>query len=121
MHAVHISEFTATLKDIDKLIRSKKTKFISGPQGLQAHQALAIRSHLQLLVKKKRFSTDALLRAAESHRFAAKWGGRQVCKWTRHYIQTQDLPKSKVYSLLSDPDIAAELRAYVCSNKWAMV
>jgi hypothetical protein len=36
-HAVHISEFTAALKDIDKLIRSKKTKFISGPQGLQAH------------------------------------------------------------------------------------
>ena len=35
-HAVHISEYTAALKDIDKLIRSKKTKFISGPQGLQA-------------------------------------------------------------------------------------
>ena len=27
---------------------------------------------------------------------------------------------AKVYSLLSDPTIAAELRAYVRSNKWAM-
>jgi hypothetical protein len=41
-------------------------------------------------------------------------------------MHTRDLPKSrigrhaKVYSLLSDPVIAAELRAYVCSNKWAM-
>ena len=53
-HSVRISEFTATLEDIDKLIRSKKTQFISGPQGLQAHRALAIRSHLQLVVKKQK-------------------------------------------------------------------
>ena len=41
-------------------------------------------------------------------------------------MQVQDLPKllkgqhAKVYSLLSDPTVAAELRAYVWSNKWAM-
>ena len=27
---------------------------------------------------------------------------------------------AKIYTLLSDPSIAAELRAYVCSKKWAM-
>lgn len=31
---------------IDKLLASKKTKFISGPQGLQARCTLAIQSHL---------------------------------------------------------------------------
>ena len=42
------------------------------------------------------------------------------------YIELRKLPVShqghhaKVYLLLSDPDIAAELQAYVCSNKWAM-
>ena len=35
-HAAQISDFTAALKDIDKMIRSKKTKFLSGPYGLQA-------------------------------------------------------------------------------------
>ena len=41
-------------------------------------------------------------------------------------MQTRELPKSlkgqhvKVYSLLSDPTIAVELKAYMCSNKWAM-
>ena len=26
----------------------------------------------------------------------------------------------KVFTLLSDPEVCAELRAYVCSNKWSM-
>ena len=71
-------------------------------------------------------SIDASEWVAESHGFATKWSGWQVCKWTHHYIQMQDLPKSlvgnhaKVYSLLSDPDIAAKLRTYVHLNKWAM-
>jgi hypothetical protein len=26
----------------------------------------------------------------------------------------------KTYTLLSDPTVAIKLRAYVCSNKWAM-
>jgi hypothetical protein len=65
-----------------------------------------------------------LERAAESHGLAAKWGGRQVRKWTCHYLKTRELPKSctghhaKVFSLLSDPAIAAELQAYVHLNKW---
>jgi hypothetical protein len=69
---------------------------------------------------------DASQCAAEICGFAAKWGGHQVCKWTCHYLKTRDLPKScigchaKVYSLLSDPVIAAELWAYIHSNKWAI-
>ena len=125
-HAAQISDFTAALKDIEKMIRSKKTKFLSGPYGLQAHQALAIRSHLELVVKNQRFSIDASMRAAESHGFAAKWGGCNLCSWTRNWTQHRALPHSlqgqhaKVYTLLSDPTVAAELRAYVHSNKWAM-
>lgn len=55
-----------------------------------------------------------------------KWGGRQLRGWSCHWLQTQVLPKSftgqhaKVYSLLSNPTVAAELTAYVRSNKWAM-
>jgi hypothetical protein len=83
-------------------------------------------THLRLVIENRRSLIDASEQVAESRGFAAKWGGRQVCKWTHHYIQTRDLPRplvgnhAKVYSLLSDPDIAAELRAYVHSNKWAM-
>ena len=42
------------------------------------------------------------------------------------YTESKKLPvscqghHSKVYLLLSNPDIAAELQAYVHSNKWAM-
>jgi hypothetical protein len=83
-------------------------------------------THLRLVIENGRSLIDASERAAESRGFATKWGGRLVRKWTCNYIQTRDLPKSlagnhaKVYSLLSDPDIAAELRVYVHSNKWAM-
>jgi hypothetical protein len=78
------------------------------------------------VVKNKRFSIDALVRAAESHGFAAKWGGHNLCSWMRNWTKNRALPISlqgqhtKVYTLLSDPAIAAELRAYVRSNKWAM-
>ena len=51
---------------------------------------------------------------------------RQVCMWTRLWIRMQEFPQSligqhaKIYLLLSNPEIAAELRAYICSNKWVM-
>ena len=119
-------EFRDALKDLQKLMKSKKTCYVAGANGLQARRTAAMETHLRLVIKNGRTSIDASERAAESRGFAAKWGGRQVRKWTRHYIQTRDLPKSrighhaKVYSLLSDPVIAAELRAYIRSNKWAM-
>ena len=99
---------------------------MAGPDGLQAHQTAAMETHLRLVIKNRWSSIDASEWAAESRGFATKWGSQQVHKWTRHYIQMRELPRllvgnhAKVYSLLSDPDIAAELRVYVCSNKWAM-
>ena len=107
-------------------MKSKKTRYVAGPDGLQACWTAAMETHLRLVIENGRSSIDASEQAAESRGFATKWGGRQVRKWTHHYIQMQDLPKSlvknhaKVYSLLLDPDIAARLRAYVYSNKWAM-
>jgi hypothetical protein len=64
--------------------------------------------------------------SAESHGFARKWGGRLVRWWVRDWIKHRKLPASargchvKVYTLLSDPVICAELRVYVRSNKWSM-
>lgn len=48
-----------------------------------------------------------------------------MCSWTRTWVTNRMLPVSltgchaKVYSLLDDPDIVAELCAYICLNKWA--
>jgi hypothetical protein len=111
---------------VERLLKSKKTKFISGLQGLQARRTFAIQSHLRIVVKNQRYSIDASERAAESYGFAAKYGGRLLRSWTRRWTESRQLPMSKhgrhakVYTLLSDPSIAAELRAYVRSNKWAM-
>ena len=80
------------LVTIDKLLASKKTKFISGPQGLQACCTLAIQSHLQIVVKSQRYSIDASERAAESHGFAAKHGGWLLRSWTRHWTKSRKLP-----------------------------
>ena len=122
----HLEELKGALAAIEKLLKSKKTAFIGGPNGLQAKRARSIQSYLMMVVKKGRLSIDASKRAAESHGFTAEWGGRQVRCWTRLWVSERKLPESlqgrhaKVYSLLSDPAIAAELRAYVRSNKWAI-
>ncbi|KAJ7575738.1 hypothetical protein C8J56DRAFT_801145 [Mycena floridula] len=121
-----LEDWVTALNAINRLIKSKKTVFIGGPEGLQARRARTIQSHLALIVKLKRFSIDASERAAEANGFARKWGGRSVRSWTRTWVRTQELPVSaqgrhaKVYSLLDDPNVAAELRTYVRSNKWAM-
>jgi hypothetical protein len=79
-----------------------------------------------MLVKNGRHSIEASERAAESQGFAPKWGGRCVRRWTRDWVKFGKLPTSKrgchgkVYSLLDDPQIKAELRTYVRSNKWAV-
>jgi len=111
---------------LEKLLKSKKTNFVGGNQGVQAQHAQAIASHLKMVLRNGRKWADAAECSAETLGFAAKWGSRQLRKWSRHWLQVRDLPKSlkgqhaKVYSLLSDPTVAAELRAYVWSNKWAM-
>ena len=97
------------------MIKSKKTAFVGGGQGLQARRVRAIESLLILVVKNKRRFIEASQRASETHGFAARWGGRMLRSWTRQYMKTQKLPKSckghhaKVYTLLSDPAIATEL------------
>ena len=120
------ADFRDALKDLQKLLKLKKTCFVAGPNGLQARLTATMETHLRLIIINGRPSIDASERTAKSHGFAAKWGGRQVCKWTCHYLKTRDSPTSrighhaKVFSLLSDPTIAAELRVYVHLNKWAM-
>ncbi|KAG2750889.1 hypothetical protein P692DRAFT_20847015 [Suillus brevipes Sb2] len=111
---------------MDKLLKLKKTQFIGGLRGLQARCTQAIQSHLKLVATNGRTFLDASECAAEAHGFAAKWGGRQLRGWTRKWLIKRELPVSrqghhaKVYSLLSDPAIASELRLYVQLNKWVM-
>jgi len=79
-----------------------------------------------MVLKNGRKHIEASERAAESQGFAAKWGGRLVRQWVRKWVTLRELPVSsrgshgKVYSLLDDPAIRAELRSYLRSNKWSM-
>ncbi|THU76035.1 hypothetical protein K435DRAFT_705817 [Dendrothele bispora CBS 962.96] len=79
-----------------------------------------------MVVRNGRKWIDASERAAESQKFAPSWGGRMVRKWTRLWIEKQELPQSlrgchaKVFSLLEDPDVHAELRSWLRTNKWSM-
>ena len=114
------------LKDIEKYIQSQKTKFVGGPRGLQSYCAQAIESYLQLVVRKNHKGIPASETVAEAFGFAKKWGGQQIKRWVRAWLDSRDLPESnrgchvKVGSLLEDPAVKAELRTYVRSNKWAM-
>ena len=118
--------FEEAWHDIKKTLTSKKTEFVGGPEGLQAHRARTIESFLQMVVKQGWWQVDASERAAESHGFAQKWGGRCVREWARVWIRERELPLSrrgqhtKVFTLLEDPVIQAELRAFIRSKKWAM-
>ena len=120
------ADFWTALAALDKLLISKKNSFDTRPRGLQARHTLAIRSHLMLVVKSGLGFVVASTQAAASNGFAAVWGGRLLCTWTRAWMKSKELPTStqgkhaKTYSLLSDPAIATEMRVYLCSNKWAM-
>ncbi|KAF9455567.1 hypothetical protein BDZ94DRAFT_1277918 [Collybia nuda] len=111
---------------IEKLIRSKKTVFAARHNGLQAYCERAIQSHLQMVVNNGRHAIKASEMAAESQGFARKWGGRLVQIWVRKWILWRELPVSlkgkhvKVFSLLDDPSVCAELRSFLRSNKWSM-
>lgn len=116
----------AGLVDIKKLIASKKTRFDAGGTGLQAHQARAVQSHLHMVVKNGRGGIDASEHAAEAQGFSSKWGARHVRSWVLEWLTSCTLPGSergshtKSFSLLEDSAIRAELRSYLCSNKWLM-
>ena len=53
-------------------------------------------------------------------------GGRLVRRWAEIWINQGELPTSrkgkhiKVFTLLEDPNVHAELQMYVCLNKWAI-
>lgn len=83
------------LKDIEKLIGSKRTEFDAGQNSLQAYRACAIQSHLQMVVNNKRKAIEASEIAAESQGFAAKWGGRMVQTWVRCWLKKRELPVLK--------------------------
>jgi hypothetical protein len=114
------------LKMINKVIASKKEVFKAGRNGLQAYRARAIQSHLHMVIRNGRNHIEASERAAESQQFAAKWGGRLVRRWVKKWVTVRELPGSsrgshtKVYSILEDPAIRAELRSYLRTNKWSM-
>jgi len=122
-------QYQKALEAIEKLIASKKSQFDSGNNGLQAYRARAIQSCLRMFLqsgKKKRRLIDASERAAESHHFAAKWGGRMIRSWVSHWLKSRELPESKrgkhnkISSILDDPAICTELRSHLRTNKWSM-
>jgi len=124
--AVQMEKLKSALHDVGKLLKSAKTQFLGGVNGLQARRTHAIHAHLDLVVRNGRLSADAAGRAAEANGFAAAWGGRQLRGWTRRWVDDRKLPESmrgrhtKVATLLAIPSIATELRAYLRSNKWSM-
>ena len=97
--------------------------FEGGENGLQVFQARAIQSFLIMVIKNSRLTIEASEYAAESHGFAAKWEGRSLQAWTRLWIKEWCLPQSKkgchgkVYLVLDDPAIHAELWTFVHSEK----
>jgi len=70
--------------------------------------------------------TEASERAAKRQGFTVKWGGRLARQWVRKWVARSELLESscgahgKVYSLLNDPAVCAELRTYLRSNKWSV-
>ena len=117
---------TIALQEIEKMLNAKKSPFEGGHNGLQARRVRAICGYLHMLARNDRKRIDASERAAESQGFAAKWGGRKVRAWADSWINQRKLPTSqrgahiKIFTLLEDPEICAELRSYVRSNKWAI-
>ena len=116
----------SAMMDLERKINSTQADFEGGPNGLQARRARAIHSFLHMLVRNDRKKTDASECAAEAQGFAPQWGGRQVRSWSKLWIAVRKLPESrrgrhiKLFTLLEDPNICAELRSYVRSNKWAV-
>lgn len=111
---------------IKKLLASKKTKLVSGPEGLQARRSKAMECLLRLVLKNNRSFTEASKISAEAHRFTNGNGARDLRVWTRTWVTGRMLPESKrgqhgkVYTVLGVPVVAAELKTYLRTEKWAM-
>ena len=70
------------LVELDKMLKSPRTTFVGGPNGLQARRCQAIHAHLDLVIHNGRLSADAAECVAETNGFSPSWGGRQLCGWT---------------------------------------
>lgn len=76
------------LMDIEKVIASKKTQFVSRYKGLQAYCARAIHSYLFIIVKNGRNGIEASERAAESKALLAKdLSDSGVRRWSHEAYQ----------------------------------
>ncbi|KAK7025796.1 hypothetical protein R3P38DRAFT_3316412 [Favolaschia claudopus] len=93
---------------------------------LQSHRARVIQSTLHLVVRNSRKLMDASEMATKTHGFARAWGSRLARQWTADWIKKRSLPESdrgrhaKTWSLLNDPEVKDELKAYLRTNKWSM-
>jgi hypothetical protein len=79
----HKAALEKAFADIKKHLKSAKTKFEGGPKSLQVLRAATIQSHLMLVVKNGHNFIPASIQAAETHGFAAHWGGHQLRSWTQ--------------------------------------
>ncbi|KAJ2915126.1 hypothetical protein MD484_g5288, partial [Candolleomyces efflorescens] len=117
---------SVVLKDLEKVLRSKKKVLEGGANGLQAHHARGIESCLVMMVKNGRKLMDASQRAAEGQGFGTQYGGWVLRVWVKLWVKKRELPASahgrhvKSFTLLSDPVVQAELQLYIRSNKWAV-
>ena len=112
--------------DMEELVATTKDVFDVGKNGLQAYCARAIQSHLHIVVRNGHKHVEASQIAAESQQFAKIWGGKLVRRWVKVWVDKRELPTPsqgthvKVFTLLDDPTIAAELVSYLRSNTWSV-
>ncbi|KAI0700377.1 hypothetical protein C8T65DRAFT_580331, partial [Cerioporus squamosus] len=113
------------LKDIKKVLASKRDLVVGGSNSLQAYRARAVQACLHIMEHEKSGMMEASVVAARANMFAAKWGARLVRLWVREWIRSHTLPEShrghhsKIVSLLSDPTVRAGINAYLRSQKWS--
>ena len=74
-----MKEVINALHHLQQKLLSKKMKFMSGLNGLQACHVAAIETHLRLIVKNGQKSQYASECAAESRGFAPKWRPSGPC------------------------------------------
>ena len=94
--------------------------------ALQFRRATSLVVFYNLMIHGSKSRIEASGLAAVALGKARYHGGRSIRKWARVFEETGGLPSSqrgahsKVFSLLSLPDVAHVMRAYLRSNKWSM-
>ena len=94
--------------------------------ALQFRRATSLVVFYNLMIYSSKSRIEASKLAAVAQGKAQCHGGRSIRKWARVFEETKELPSSqrgahgKVFSLLSLPEVAHAMRAYLRSNKWSM-